>query len=111
MLHTHLINILWPGSYNTAINKLLRLNNLPTVNLPENPPSLQILSIAKATEEEEHTTQEANKDKEIEGTEQAKETEQQKARQEEESRTEEQEEDMPELEQLMGKDLGLEMIT
>lgn len=30
MLHAHLINIAEPGSYNNEINKLLKLNNLPT---------------------------------------------------------------------------------
>ncbi|MPC42883.1 hypothetical protein E2C01_036514 [Portunus trituberculatus] len=34
-----------PGSYNDELNKVFKLNNLPSINLPLNPPSKNILSL------------------------------------------------------------------
>lgn len=47
MLHAHFMNIAQPGSYNLEMNKLLKANNLPQVNLPDNPPSFQIINMAQ----------------------------------------------------------------
>ncbi|MPC69229.1 hypothetical protein E2C01_063446 [Portunus trituberculatus] len=45
ILHSHILNIANPGSYNDELNNLFKLNNLPSINLPPNPPSKNILSL------------------------------------------------------------------
>ena len=42
-MHAHLVNIANPGSYNDEVNKVFKLNNLPPIVLPSDPPSLVIL--------------------------------------------------------------------
>ncbi|MPC84372.1 hypothetical protein E2C01_079110 [Portunus trituberculatus] len=44
ILHSHMHNIANPGSYNDELNKLLKLNNLPSIILPPNPPSKSIMN-------------------------------------------------------------------
>lgn len=58
-LHAHMTNIAKPGTYNQKINKLLKTNSLPTVKLPDNPPSLEILNMASVSKEDEEETPEA----------------------------------------------------
>ncbi|MPC09197.1 hypothetical protein E2C01_001799 [Portunus trituberculatus] len=41
------INSINPGSYNEEFNRALKLNNLPPVILPDNPPSKKILNLTK----------------------------------------------------------------
>lgn len=36
-----------PVSYNNEINKVFKSNDLPPINLPKNPPSKDIVSLAK----------------------------------------------------------------
>lgn len=48
ILHAHMSNIAKPGSYNTEINKLFKLNKLPKVHLPDNPPSFDTLNMTNA---------------------------------------------------------------
>ena len=110
MMHAHLQNIANPGCYNTEANKLFKANNLPQVILPDNPPSLEIFNIANATPEkeihrEEMETQEAHAQ-----------VEEREENEEEEvdvgtKNIENEEDDMPELEQIKGKDVGIEIIT
>ncbi|ORD93408.1 hypothetical protein ECANGB1_2305 [Enterospora canceri] len=45
MMHAHIQNIARPGTYNDEINKVFKLNNLPSIILPENPPSADIFSM------------------------------------------------------------------
>lgn len=55
MIHAHLMNIVNPGTYNTEMNKLLKANSLPSVILPDNPPSQGIINTSQrqsATHEE-----------------------------------------------------------
>ena len=40
------MNLAKPGTYNTELNKALKLNNIAPVVLPNNPPSQEILSLA-----------------------------------------------------------------
>ncbi len=47
ILHAHYRNIENPGTYETELNKVLTLNNLPTIRIPENPDSHKILNIPK----------------------------------------------------------------
>lgn len=100
IIHAHVINTANPGSYNTEVNKLFKANNLPQVKFPDNPPSKDIMSLAKATEKSE----------EIEEMELAEETEQ-RPLEEQESAEEEEREEMPDLEKLRGKEVGLNIIT
>lgn len=48
MLHSHFANVGKPGSYSNTFNNLMKAHNLPTLNIQEDPPSLQI--IAKLSE-------------------------------------------------------------
>ena len=43
MLHAHFINMANPGSYEKELNMMLKLNNLPEIKAPQNPPSAKIL--------------------------------------------------------------------
>ncbi len=47
ILHAHYRNIENPGTYEAELNKVLKLNNLPTIRIPENPDSHKILNIPK----------------------------------------------------------------
>lgn len=97
MLHVHMSNIAQSGSYNTEINKLFNLNRLPKVHLPDNPPSLDILSMANARTEEEVEEHEADDREEGDRREGKRDKE------------EEKEEEMPQLEQVNRKAIGLEI--
>lgn len=44
MLHSHFVNIANPGSYSKTFNELMKANNLPTMNFPEEPLSLEIIT-------------------------------------------------------------------
>ena len=99
MLHAHMANIANPGSYNKEMNELLKQNKLPQVNLPDNPPSKDILHMASNTVDA--TTQNrnpANMEEEADVS-------------QEDINEEQEEEEMPALEDIRGKDLGLEIIT
>lgn len=63
MLHAHFINIATPGSYATELNKVLKLNNLPEIKIPEDPPSTQIIIKAQEAENAE-TERDINKQEE-----------------------------------------------
>nr|XP_053639240.1 uncharacterized protein LOC128693514 [Cherax quadricarinatus] len=45
MMFAHMQNAAKPGSFNTTINELLALNNMPSFNFPASPPSAEILKI------------------------------------------------------------------
>ena len=42
LIHAHLANIAHPGSFGATVKKLLKINNLPNVNLPDDAPSAAI---------------------------------------------------------------------
>lgn len=44
MLHSHFVNIANPCSYIKTFNDLMKANNLPVMNFPEEPPSLEIIT-------------------------------------------------------------------
>ena len=44
-MHAHLINIAYPGSFNTEVNKLLKMNGFEEMVFPDNPPSGDIMRI------------------------------------------------------------------
>lgn len=44
MLHAHFVNIGKPWSYSQTFNSIMKANNLPTLNIPEEPPSFEIIS-------------------------------------------------------------------
>lgn len=64
MLHAHFVNIANPGSYSKTFNDLMRANNLPTLNFPEEPPSLEIITrlsaVGNVTPGSAASSQEAN---------------------------------------------------
>lgn len=53
IMHAHVINISNPGSYQKELNKMLEMNNLPTMWFPDNPQSSKLLgaSASKLTPE------------------------------------------------------------
>ena len=46
LIHAHLANIANPGCFGTTVKKLLKINNLPNVNLPDDAPSAEIFRMA-----------------------------------------------------------------
>ncbi|MPD03979.1 hypothetical protein E2C01_099642 [Portunus trituberculatus] len=71
ILHSHMLNMANPGSYSDELNKLFKLNNLPTINLPPNPPSQNILSLTAACkintiEDQEASEPDEDQEEEIE---------------------------------------------
>ena len=46
LIHAHLANLAQPGSYGATVKSLLKKNNLPIVNLPDDAPSSEIFRIA-----------------------------------------------------------------
>ena len=106
MLHAHFMNAIHPGTYNEELNRALKLNNLPKINLPSNPPSKEILNLTSNTETQNTTNNN------IPATEPTLEpTETATTEAPETQQTTEQEEQMPELEQIRGRGLGLQIIT
>ncbi|XP_069938176.1 uncharacterized protein [Cherax quadricarinatus] len=45
MMYAHLANAANPGTFNTTINELFRLNNMPSFNFPDSPTSQDFLKI------------------------------------------------------------------
>lgn len=48
LLHAHLVNVGKPGSFEKVLNQTLTMNNLPSIKIPENPPSTAILNLTMA---------------------------------------------------------------
>ena len=45
LLYAHMQNSNKPGTFNDEVNKVFKLNNLPSIILPNNPPSVEILNL------------------------------------------------------------------
>ena len=45
MAHAHHLNAANPGTFNEELQKLFKANNLPTINIPTDPPSKDILNL------------------------------------------------------------------
>ena len=104
MNHAHYLNAINPGTFNAELQKLYKANGLPTIIIPEDPPSRQILNLnsqidytgkTQVLEPTEATP--ANQNMNPNG----------KHRQPESSTNEE----MPTLEQIDGRSVGLQIIT
>ena len=127
-IHAHFINIANPGTYNEEVNKVFKLNNLPSIVLPPDPPSIVILE--KARLEETNTSvkpqpKEQNKrkapsldstqdDETFTATLNPHDFTQTKTSQPPRTNTitqSQKNEEMPELEQIKGTDIGLQIIT
>lgn len=106
MMHAHLINAINPGSYNSELNRALKLNNLPPVNLPDNPPSQKILDLTKdnQTPTPNENTQNTSNNTTQDNTNPPQHTEH--TEQEDISQKE-----MPPLEKISGEAIGLQIIT
>ena len=50
IIHAHMINMARPGTYANELNKMLEINNLPTVNAPDDVPSGEIFGAKMATQ-------------------------------------------------------------
>lgn len=44
MLYAHFPSMANPGTFNQGLNKVLKLNNLPEIVTPDNPPSTKIIT-------------------------------------------------------------------
>ena len=116
IIHAHLTNIANPGTYNTELNKVFALNNLPNVNLPDNPPSKKIISLAVAaqdignTNQAEKNTEEEEKERE-EGMKEAEEEEMKETEGEEEEVDVETVEKTAPTNKISGRAIGLHIIT
>ncbi len=106
LMHAYLINSTNPGTYNDEFNRALKLNNLPPIILPNNPPSKQIMNLTKevqtpASEENTQNTENAHP----QGTHNPSQPTHQ------EQDTNEDALDMPPLEKMKGRAIGLQIIT
>lgn len=110
IIHSHIINMANPGTYNTEINKVFKLNNLPHINLPENPPSKQVLSLATATESGAKLGEE-QKGETYDSQEEEEEEEMSEVEIEEQQQSREIHEKTPQGEMISGTAIGLKIIT
>ena len=117
LIHSHLVNLGKPGSFNKETNQLLKLNNLPTIILPDNPDSAAILNsgggtaveeILKEKDSEIKTSKIVNQSQEVEVIKPRHQQQNNNTSQEEE---EEVEVEMPQLEKITGSNIGLQIIT
>ena len=97
IIHSHINNLANPGSYNTELNKVFKLNNIPPIIMPENPPSKEILSLAATAPASANL-----------GNNQEKENE---ASDDEEEMEEEKEQEATPPAKITGKAIGLRIIT
>ena len=118
IIHAHVINMANPGTYNEELNKVLKMNNLPTVNFPKNPPSNKFLASAAnvnlGNQEEEKDKNDDEVGKEKDTNKEAKTTvEKEREEEEEESEMEEDVEvvDTQQGKQMSGRTIGLQIIT
>ena len=108
MYQAHTMNMINPGTYNKEMNILYKINNLPKVNLPDNPPSAEILNKAQITSAKRQSNQEMSSKQEHE---QKQDNIEETDEIQEQEETEVENETMPEIEKIMGTDIGLEIIT
>lgn len=68
-MYAHIVNVGNPGSFQVEVNNMRKMNNLPPIKTPDNPPSAAILNvmakhtdmhITKGAEERESNTEQAN---------------------------------------------------
>lgn len=51
MIHAHFVNMTYLVTYEEELNILFKSNNLPTMKVPKNPPSAEIIAILQESEE------------------------------------------------------------
>ncbi len=106
MMRAHLINSINPGSYSDDLNRALKLNNLPPVILPDNPPSKQTLNLTNekqtAVPQENTQTNVNTHSQEAPNTAQHTQVDQ---------NTTQQGTEMPPLKKIPGHAIGLQIIT
>lgn len=44
-MYAHLVHIARPGTFEEEVNKMFKLNNLPPIKTPNNPPSQDIMNV------------------------------------------------------------------
>lgn len=44
-MYAHIVNIANPGTFQQEVNKMFKMNNLPMIKTPDNPPSQDILNV------------------------------------------------------------------
>lgn len=67
IMHSHVLNLQTPGSYNIELNKMLKANNLPQMKFPSNPDSAKVLG-ATAVRQEPMEEEELESEEEKEET-------------------------------------------
>lgn len=60
MLHAHFINVAYPGCYGTELKKTLKLNKLPEIEVPSDPPSQKIIGAISNDEKQSQPQNEEN---------------------------------------------------
>jgi len=65
-MHAHVMNMAEPGTYAIELNKILKLNNLPCINAPQNPPSKKIFTTVTQIEEDNKQEEENIEENEAE---------------------------------------------
>lgn len=76
-MYAHIINIARPGTFDEEVNKMFKVNNLPPIKTPNNPPSQEILNVmakqqdsnmemAGSSKDNEKRTQEGKQEREKE---------------------------------------------
>lgn len=68
MLHAHFVNIANPGTYSTVLNKTLKLNDLPEIKIPDDPPSEQIIGAFSNEEKTSPPENQENQEMEVTNT-------------------------------------------
>ena len=66
IMHAHVMNMAEPGTYAIELNKILKLNNLPCINAPQNPPSKKIFTTVTQIEEDNKQEEENIEENEAE---------------------------------------------
>ena len=108
MTHAHYLNSVNPGTFNIELQKLYKANNLPTIIIPEDPPSKLILNLnqqAQTNTNSQKNTQTQPRHR------QATQQQSNNTAPEPERENTQREEEIPALEQLKGTEIGLQIIT
>lgn len=108
MLHAHMMNIIQPRTYNAEINKLLKAYNLPSVFLPDNPPSQETIN----TSQKSPTTMEKHSEPQPSISKQPQQEDPKEPEEETTDISEEEENTQTEtltLKPIKGKDIGLQI--
>lgn len=110
MLHAHMMNIIQLGSYNVESNRLLKANNLPSVVLPDNPPSQELINTSqKVPATQEPTITKPSTSKQNQQAEPEESTEEETSDESETDEGTQSHTETPALKPIKGEDIGLQI--